>query len=304
MKFRAFAVPVLAMLPLFVGATTGCSSSEEVGPVDVPGYTKSEPMALEDYCGARVAREGAWCGYFDRCCDAGSPYAPGYCDKKYLTVETCVSALKSFMADSGTVYAGAYAQASLDEVFTRIPEVPSACDGSHLGEALRNSSARAGKRQDAFRALFQGHRGKDSACEYSASCEFGLSCQGTTGKYTCQPRGISCSLNDDCADGYVCDDKFCRMPPGNGSACTSQYDCPFGSVCNQYKSCSDSDGNVGDLCVSGQGCKPGTGCSLNGSNSRCVSLKTTGQSCTSDGECNGVCKGGRCAGTCGGTGAY
>ncbi len=304
MKFRAFAVPVLAMLPLFVGATTGCSSSEEVGPVDVPGYTKSEPMALEDYCGARVAREGAWCGYFDRCCDAGSPYANSYCDKKYLTVETCVSALKSFMADSGTVYAGAYAQASLDEVFNRIPEVPSACNGSHLGEALRSSNARAGKRQDAFRALFQGHRGKDSACEYSASCEFGLSCQGTAGKYTCQPRGISCSLDDDCADGYVCDDKFCRMPPGNGSSCTSQYDCPFGSVCNQYKSCSDSGGNVGDLCVSGQGCKPGTGCSLNGSNSRCVSLKTTGQSCTSDGECNGVCKGGRCAGTCGGTGAY
>jgi hypothetical protein len=208
------------------------------------------------------------------------------------------------MADSGTVYAGAYARASLDEVFKRVPEVPSVCNGSHLGEALANSSARAGKREDAFRALFQGHRGKDASCEYSASCEFGLSCQGTAGKYTCQPRGVSCSLDDDCADGYVCDDHFCSLPPGNGSSCTSQYDCPFGSVCNQYKSCSEYDGNVGDLCVSGQGCKPGTGCSLNGSNSRCVSLKTTGQSCTSDGECNGVCKGGRCAGVCGGTGIY
>jgi hypothetical protein len=304
MKFQAFAFRVLAVFPLVVAATAGCSSSEAVGPVDVPGYTKSEPMALEDYCAARVAREGAWCEYFDRCCDDGAVYAKSYCDKDYANVDTCVSTFQSFMADSGTVYAGAYAQASLDEVFNRVPEVPSACNGSHLGEALRNSSARAGKRQDAFRALFQGHRGKDSACEYSASCEFGLACQGTSGSFTCQPRGLSCSLDDNCAEGYVCEDNFCRLPPASGSSCSFTSDCPFGLVCSASKICSDSVGNAGEACSATQGCKPENVCAVSGTSTRCAALKTAGSSCTADGECSGSCKAGRCVGFCGGTGIY
>ena len=65
--------------------------------------------------------------------------------------------------------------------------------------------------------------------ENKTCCE-GLVCETTGGENEkeCQP-GITCETDEDCSDGRVCIDGFCRVP--EPPPCESDEDCPEGEVC-------------------------------------------------------------------------
>jgi hypothetical protein len=299
-RYAAAMSGILVACASSASSPTGGSTPAE----DIPGFTKSAPLTLEQYCEARVALHSPWLSYYGKCCTEKEEllYSSALInDANYASKEACVTFLTGLQTNLGVAYVGAYASAYLEEVGSLIPAAPETCSGTHFGEQLTAALGEQGKRRDGIRAMLQGTIAEGGTCTASLGCKFGLICEGSTGSYKCRRRSTgSCTFSDSCSEGMDCVSGLCQSPTRAGSQCSTRGDCPFGLVCTAG-TCS-SGGGAGASCTSGEACKPGLGCAV--ASSSCVTLKVTGEACTTDGECAGRCSKGRCIGRCGGAGSF
>jgi hypothetical protein len=301
---RLAASGVLFVLGFACASSESSQAGSPTPAQDIPGYTKSAPLTLEQYCDARVAMHAPWISYYQKCCVDNEErlYSSGLVDDlNYASTEACIAHLTELQKSLAFTYVGTYANAALEELSGLIPAAPATCSGTHFGEQLTAALSERGKRLDAIRAVLQGAIAENGTCKASLECKFGLVCGGSAGSYTCRPRSAgACVFSDSCVEGMDCVSERCQVPASAGSPCTLQGECPFGLVCAAGR-CSVG-GGAGALCSDSEACKVGYGCAT--AMSSCVALKVTGDTCLIDGECAGRCAKGRCIGRCGGTGSF
>jgi hypothetical protein len=113
--------------------------------------------------------------------------------------------------------------------------------------------------------------GGSSGCQRDADCAAGCYCQESNG--VCIETGF-CSVNEDCADGFVCDDRASCVPENDG-ACW-ETGCPWGYYCDAW---------TGD-CVPTTTCEDTRDC---GPGYMCVEGACVPVGCTDDDQCAAGC---------------
>jgi len=253
-----------------------------------------------DSCGQSGAyREvlGAMCDWIDRCPDSTYPIA--YRDRDECIAIMCF-ALTCRLVDQEVGGVEVYG------VEQHVPEVDPA-DAAACAAWLDAASCDAMEQENAGSAspcanvmVVDDGGGGGSAqlgdsCE-NQSCDDGLFC--APGDYaeaehqlTCRVCeelpgvGEPCSPSGTCAEDAYCtwvgEESECLALEGDGSECTSSYQCASG-FCNPGSQTCDPDGELGDDCSVTTDCRGGY-CST--SSHVCEERKENGEPCGSDDEC-------------------
>lgn len=263
-------------------------------------------LTIEQYCAGEAVLEQAWCDYIAQCCDtadqAASTYITIFCNYGPEDPQDCIDDINQWITDGRIVWNGTTAQACLDAQAGFVHAPPTTCDGmgsyTYL-ELIRDRTYRM--QMPECKQALAGQANQGQECTGAIDCAVGLSCQGASAPYTCQPLSGaygSCSFTTDCEGGLVCYDDMCGDLQGVGESCMSSSDCQQGLMCG-------SDGCVvpvpanGSCADTSSECVLGTYCDW-GSNT-CVTYGAPGQPCGSDYECTGRCEGSTCVALCGGT---
>lgn len=191
----------------------GCSESK------TPGPAASIPLA-----DLPAAYATAVCGAADACLGPLMPIfvASGDCEQRYggLVTNGAMPLFEAAIARGTLVYDPARAAACMDAI------AAAGCDA--LGGGLLPAAC-----EDAL----LGNVALGGACDIDGECVGDAACvQGATCPGACTARGgpgHSCTRNDECERGLVCDSTTCTAPPTEGQACQgpSAPDCRIGLIC-------------------------------------------------------------------------